>query len=275
MTVRDVSDRPADLHTLAAPALHQVDALTADFQVPEDRPGGLVSGRSKTFTQSIRPLRDDIDVIEPVPFSFFNPDTGAYETVFGPPIPIAVRTGRTLRANDLTGLPATNQAEASNLTSVHGGLLANVTDPKQLLQQESAPSTFWLLAIVIVPPLVFVGTASTRRLSLQAQANPDRVRARRAHKKATLQLNTAGDDAAGVAQAIATLVCDRLNLPQGMMRADLTTAIAQHDRDAAQVFDTCMQSLEALTFGGNQSTIDAPMRAQVDGLMTKINEVTR
>ena len=168
MTVRDVSNRPADLHTLAAPALHDIDALTDDFKVPQDRPGGIVSGRTKTFTQSIRPIRDDIEVIPPVPFSFFNPDTGTYQTVFGPPISLTVQSGRTLSAEDLAGMPLADESNTANLTSVHGGLLANITDPDELLRAPQEPSLGWLLAVLIVPPLVIAGAASSRRLTERA-----------------------------------------------------------------------------------------------------------
>lgn len=275
MTVRDVSDRPADLHTLAAPALHDVDALTEDFKVPQDRPGGIVSGRTKTFTQSIRPMRDDIDVIPPVPFSFFNPDKGTYQTVFGPPIPLTVRFGHTLTADDLAGMPVADQSNAANLTSVHGGLLANITDPDQLLRAPHEPALGWLLAVLIVPPLVFAGAASSRRMTQRAIANPDRGRARRAHRNAASHLESVGANPDGVAEAVRMLVIDRLSLRQGMMRDDLTIALRQRDAETANAFNTCMQALEAMTFGGAHASIDATMRARVEQLMTDITEVTR
>ena len=275
MTVRDIGASPADLRTLAAPALHDIDALSADFKVPQDRPGGIVSGRTKTFTQSIRPLRDDIDVIPPVPFSFFNPETSTYETVFGPPLPLTVRTGRTVRAEDLSGMPATDQSDDINLTSVHGGLLANVTDPDVLLQAQQAPAIGWLLAVLVVPPLVFVGAASTRRASAAARANPHRARARRAQRRATALLQQAGSSPQGVADALRNLVIDRLSLSKGQMSDDLTAALGDHDADIADAFSTCMQALEAMTFGGTATTIDAETRADVGHLMTRIVEVTR
>ncbi|MCH2135614.1 MAG: BatD family protein [Phycisphaerales bacterium] len=275
MTVRDVSERPTDMQTLAAPALEDVSELTADFKVPDDRPGGIVSGRSKTFTQSIRPMRDDIDLIPPVPFSFFDPTSGTWETVFAGPIPLDVHAGRTVGAADLPGMPSVDDLDGGSLKAMHGGLLANISDPDLLLGTPAEPSPAWFFAALLVPPVIFIGAASSRHVARRAASDPARGRARKALRRATEALGEAGNRPDAVAGALRTLVIDRLDLPRGSSIGELTVALRAKQSETADQLQSMLSTLEGLTFGGASASIDEQTRKQVESLMDRITEVTR
>lgn len=274
MTVTDVSERLADLDTLAAPALHRVEDLAADFKIPEERPGGIVSGRTKTFTQSIRPMHDGIDVIPPVPFSYFDPDTAGYETVLSPPIPITVHAGRTLTSTDLPGLPMPIDTTDDSLTAVHGGLLANIRDRDALLERPAALPMAWWLAVLAVPPLLFAGAATTRRLQSSDTRDPARNRARRAQSRARTLLQQAGTNPAGITDALRQLVMDRLDLPEGQASGELVLELGRIDSAAAADLDALLGRLEAMTFGGSVAVVEEDVRSDARSLVKRIVEVT-
>ena len=275
MTVTDTARRPADLNTLAAPALHRVEELTDAFQVPEERPGGIVSGRSKTFTQSIRPINDTIELIPPIPFSFFNPDTGTYETVFGPHIAVTVNAGRTLQTADLPGLADASDVSDSTLTKVQGGLLANITDPDLLLHSPESPSNAWLLGVLIVPPLVFVGAAAGRGARLRRRRDPAQQRARQAHGLARGMLGEANHRPEAAAEALRTLLQGRLDHPEGSTSAELIDRIRVLDPAVADELLAVLSQLDAMTFGSARGSMDEELERRVEHLMPRIVEVTK
>ena len=59
-----------------APELHRVESLDADFRVPRESLPGTASGRTKTFTQTIRATGDTVTEIPALPFTFFDPTAG-------------------------------------------------------------------------------------------------------------------------------------------------------------------------------------------------------
>ncbi|MCH2138878.1 MAG: BatD family protein [Phycisphaerales bacterium] len=273
MTVTDVGDRPADMDTLSAPALHEVADLTDEFQIPADRPGGIVSGRSKTFTQSIRPVADTVDMIPPVPFSWFDPDTGTYVTAVSKPIPLTVNEGHTLTSTDLGAAPALNTA--GPLTAVDGGLLANITDPDVLLHRPADASAVWMLAMAVVGPVCFAGAFTARRLRMRTASDPGRRRARGARQRASAAVAAAENDPAALADALRTLVMDRLDLTDGRSSAEVVQAMAERDADAANVLAAVLDELDRLTFAATGDTVPAEMIASVTTCVHTIMEASR
>jgi len=70
-----------------APPLSEVSELTTGFKV-EDPLAGFVQDYTKIFVTTIRPRSPDVTEIPPIPFSFFDPEKKAYETVYSDPIPL-------------------------------------------------------------------------------------------------------------------------------------------------------------------------------------------
>jgi hypothetical protein len=152
MRVTDRSSGPVNLDYLSAPALDRVATLTSSFKVPDKPLGGITEGRTKTFTQTIRPRQASVTEIPPLPMSSFNPNTNTYETVWTAAIPISVHAVATVSASDLVGGNGTSPPPPSqNLTEVDGGILANYTGNALLISQTTSVTPALLFAIVFPP----------------------------------------------------------------------------------------------------------------------------
>ena len=64
---------PMDL--VQAPPLAELPALTRDFKVPNEPLAGYVEGDRKVFSTTIRPRKDGITEIPPIPFTYFDPES--------------------------------------------------------------------------------------------------------------------------------------------------------------------------------------------------------
>ena len=156
MRVTDRTSGPINLDFLSAPLLDRVSSLTDQFRVPDTPLGGTVDGRTKTFTQSIRPRNSSTSEIPPLPMTSYDPDSGTYKTVWTNPIPISVDAVATVSVDDLVGHAGLQEqrAEQSNLTEVVGGILANYAGNNLLASQ--AVSLSPLLSVLIASgPIMF------------------------------------------------------------------------------------------------------------------------
>ncbi len=154
MRVSDQTTGKVNLDYLAPPLLDRVPALTDNFKVPDNTLGGIANGRTKTFTQTIRPRNDSPTEIPALPFTSFNPTTNTYSTSWSKPIPLQVEAVETINASDLIG---TNQTVVSpqKPIEVKGGILSNYTGDS-LLTSEQVSMTPALITAVALPPCVFV-----------------------------------------------------------------------------------------------------------------------
>lgn len=157
MRVTDLTSGVVNLDYLAATKLDQVSALTKDFRVPDEILGGHTEGRTKLFTQSIRPKHEGIKVIPPIPFTSFNPKTNKYETQWTNTIPITVNATTTVSAEELFGVNTQHKNNSPNVsfTEIEGGILGNYEGDSLLINQtiESSPT---LIASIAALPLLFL-----------------------------------------------------------------------------------------------------------------------
>ena len=106
ITLKIALSGPDYLAETRLPPLGAQPALARDFKIPKERAAGEVSGRSKIFTQTVRPLRPDVREIPPIGLSYFDPAANAYKTVRTEPIPIQVKAARVVTALDAEGASA-------------------------------------------------------------------------------------------------------------------------------------------------------------------------
>jgi hypothetical protein len=153
MRITDRTMGPINLDFLSAPHLDRVPALTTHFRVPDTPLGGIIEGRTKTFTQSIRPRSDGVTKIPPLPMSSYDPISETYQTVWTKPISITVDPVATVSAGDLVSdIPSTTSI--TMLTEVDGGILANYTG-EDLLKSHRISLSPLLIATVSLPPCTF------------------------------------------------------------------------------------------------------------------------
>ena len=94
--------------------LHEQATLTSDFAIAHQRPLFVYDRGAKVFTQSLRPLRSDIETIGAIAVPYFDTDAGTYVVAKSRPLAIKV-----LDADAGTEAGFTRQREAA----VDSGLL--------------------------------------------------------------------------------------------------------------------------------------------------------
>lgn len=277
MRITDLSHPPADLDLLQSPQLDKDAALTSQFRVPEERPGGIVDGKTKTFTQTIRPTSGDITTIPPIPFVYFDPTIESYESAYSRPITIEVESSRTVSTPDLGVAAPSPSSTAPAVTAVTGGLLANYTNPTLLLARSSQPVEWWLMLVFIGPPVLYLGLTAVQRRMQRDHGNPNRVRARKAGVTLLRRLTEAGESPESVAAALRNFVADRLGLPQaGLTRVEAVASLRDAGHAAqADELDTQLASLEQRAYAGSAGHLDASDLAAIAKLGQRLGDTVK
>ena len=89
------------LETVSLPDLALSGLGSADFKTPNGASAGTVSDGVKRFQVAVRVNHDQVREIPPIAFSWFNPETGAYETTHSRPIAVSVRQADVVSAADV------------------------------------------------------------------------------------------------------------------------------------------------------------------------------
>ncbi len=186
MRITDLGMGPINLDFLSAPHLDRVPALTDHFRIPGTPLGGIADGRTKTFTQSIRPRTSGTAEIPPLPMSSYDPISKTYQTVWTKPIAISVESVATVSASDLVGDIATT-TPSTPLTEVDGGILANYTGDNLLKSQRISLSPLLILAIAL-PPSIFVSILGLLVYRNRSQNSLQSTKGRINHATSTIRL---------------------------------------------------------------------------------------
>ncbi len=240
---------PPSLANVELPPLQQLAAFQADFKIPAEMAEGQVQGHSKVFTQTIRAKRADVTRIPPVELSYFNTETGSYETARSEEIPLTVRATRIVTARDAEGgiMPATG----SELNAQEKGIAQNYED-SGALQSQIPTYGYWTLTrtwllLLFLPPFFFALCLLGYLVRRQRQKNPAVLQARKAlplFLKEMRQLPAAPDDTAyrKLASALRHYLGSRLQLPA----AALTYADAEASLVGKGVSDATCEALRTL-----------------------------
>lgn len=147
---------------LQAPPLADLPEITKDFKVSAEAIPGFAHEIEKVFQTSIRPRRADITKIPAIPFSFFNPETETFETVYSKPIPITVRESETLSLSGF-GKPlrdtTVDEVEPQESKATPAFHFENDFSPSVISSQAAnetqavAPSNRWWWFSITLPPV--------------------------------------------------------------------------------------------------------------------------
>jgi hypothetical protein len=214
------------LDLLQAPLLDRVPTLTEAFRIPPDPLAGVVEGRAKTFTQTIRPRHDRISQIPAIPFAYFDPRKEQYVTVVSEAIPITITPGSTLAMSEVVesaaAAPRPGGTNGTELTEVAGGILANYGLHDGVLASHSLNPGWGAAAVIAVPPAVFAVVTLISRRARRLRTDVRYARRRGARRRADQRLRTAltlsdREQADAVAAAVAGYIADRRHLPPGAL----------------------------------------------------------
>ena len=168
-----------------APPLSEVSELTTGFKV-EDPLAGFVQDYTKIFVTTIRPRSPDVTEIPPIPFSFFDPEKKAYETVYSDPIPLTVNKSEVLSLDSIVsganspGDSSRQSAKTDLASKLAGPDFENKFSPQLLSNQRRGKQFDWKY-FAIVPPLVwlvlFVGRSLIRLIGVMPDFRSTEARA--------------------------------------------------------------------------------------------------
>lgn len=246
-------DGPLD--RLTPPRLDPITALTRDFEVSADIPAGSVEDTAKRFTMTIRALREDVKQIPPIPLSFFNPNTGKFETARSNPIPLTVTPAQRIA---LSHLPANygGSPETGILTPLvesSEGLFPNETDPNTILADQSADLGAGAWSILAVLPLAYAATSLLCARSARFRRDQAYRRRTRAFATAKKALAMDASSPPHLRAVLTGYIADRCNVPAGgLTRADAIKLLADRaiSPDAIKTADALLEKLELAEYAG-------------------------
>lgn len=157
------------MELVQAPPLSELPFLTADFKVADQSLAGFVQDTTKLFSTTIRPRHEGITQIPAIPFSFFDPDTGHYETAMSDPISITVEKSESLSLDAIVGKQRSNAGSPPDVPLASrqiGPEFTNDSSVAALLPQSPTSFGAWWWFFVIAPPLVWLTTGLIRHRTI-------------------------------------------------------------------------------------------------------------
>jgi len=271
---------PALLDPVKLPALNKQENLTRDFKIPGEIEDGTINGSFKTFTQTVRALRDDITSIPSIELSYFDTSTGQYQVAKSSPIPIKVRATRILTAGDAEGLSPVVGA-GQEVQSWMQGIAHNYSGADILENQPLgfsgllSPSRLFL---IVGPPLAYAALLGFLIFKRQKTANPEKSRARRALTNFNRNLAKAGN-IEELLTLFRTFLGDKLSLsPSATTYRDVENRLREKNVDgsALETVNRLFTAGEASRFsGGNSNDSVDELRAQAADLAKQLDKKLR
>ena len=174
------------------PPFDGMKSFTENFKIPEEMAPGKTEGDTKVFTQTVRAKHAGVESIPAFEFPYFDPDEEAYKTARSEPIALHVNPTKVVTAADAEG-KASGETETSDLHIRTEGITHNYEDLSVLEDQRAGPSA-WLnspvwMALIAVPPLMYLGLFVTTAVVRGRREDPDVKRSRTALKNLNAGLN--------------------------------------------------------------------------------------
>lgn len=258
------------LERLRAPKLSAVPDLVRDFEISGESLAGEVRKDRKVFSQTIRALRQDVAEIPPLPMSFFNPETGRYETHWSDAIAIEVLPARRLNLPVDAETPAGAPPPAALVESA-AGLRANYADVDRMLADQSVGFGKGIVALLGGLPVLYLFTWIAVRRSARFRRDVALRRRARAYAtaKRALRGGNSRTDPARVAGAVLRYVADRCNVPPaGLTRGDALRLLSEREvpDETRTALDAFLEALESARYAGTS-------RIEGDGMVSKAREL--
>jgi hypothetical protein len=246
------------LQGLGAPLLSRIETLTRDFKVPDEPLAGRVEGSAKIFTQTIRAAHAGVKRIPPIPFSFFDPRRGRFETAYSQPVPIRVKQASSLSLSQVVEAEPARPRANRPLVERSEGLLANYADIPSLLVSQQVEFGWPSAAVLAGCPAAYAALFLVRRRSDRYSTDSAYRRRSRAAAEARRRLHEAGRAsgpaaAAQIHAAVTGYLADCLNLPHGALtREDVRRALSERgiDDSTAAETDGLLADVEMAEFAG-------------------------
>ncbi len=258
----------AELQSVQPPNLSATPGLEQDFAIPDATAGGIIQDSVKVFTQTLRPLHEDVNLIPPIEFSWFNPRTSQYESTTTAPLPISVRPAERMARSAIEGRQIGSGSDPAIADAVPESTGRDTRHDWRIepLLGTSSPLARWTIALAIgAPPAVFAALALVVASRRRAAANPLAGRRRHALRVARAQLGRGDPE-----RAITGLVEDRTGAIAGTMtRRDVVRALSTKGHaDVTGRADSILMECEAARYAQRSPPTDILQRTS--GLLAPI-----
>ena len=277
---------PDYLEEVELPPLQDQTELSRDFKIPAERAAGEISGQSKIFTQTLRPLRADVKVIPPLELPYFDTRKKVYKVARTEPIPIQVKETRVVTAQDAEGASVPVAEGGSEVETWSKGIAYNYED-ENILKPRIHDPVSWLISpkgicIVVIPPLFYFillgGTLFVRRRN----ADPLTLRSKRAVSELSAAIKRA-TKASSDKERIDTLLGafrqylgDKLRIPAAALTFnDVKEPLKDRAVDDAtlETLKSFLETCEAGRYAGNSGAFDS--RSLIQGALTLVKQLNR
>ncbi len=260
---------PEYLEHVKLPSLNDQPAFKNRFKIPDEMASGEIKGKSKIFTQTIRPLNTNVKEIPPVELPYFNTEKGKYMIAKSAPIPLTVKETKVITLLDAEGKTETPVA-GNDIESLGQGIAFNYDDMSVIEKQHLTPlSCFmdgpWPYIVFPLPCLFFILLACVA-ISRKRNSDPNRVLSRKALGRLKKKLNEAGKAAPDrkcdmVLDSFREYLGVKLRLPSG--RAITFSDAKQKlesigiEKDIIENLKTIFDSCEAARYAGGVTFSDS------------------
>ena len=257
VTLRITLSGPEYLEHVNLPPLDQQVNLSKDFKIPQERAVGETLGRSKVYTQTIRPMRPGLEAVPSIELPYFDTKTGKYSVARTDPIPVTVKSARIVTAMDAEGTAAPVSA-SSEVQTWTEGIAYNYEDMSVITAQRFGPVS-WLkspliLFMTVVSPALFVALLLGSMVVNRLYSDPRATHSRKAHGRFRDQLKKAREAGSDqecceqILEATRAYLGSKLRMPAGALTfKDAENALTQRAVSAdtleglRDLFEQCEQ----------------------------------
>ncbi|MDA3970114.1 MAG: BatD family protein [Desulfobulbaceae bacterium] len=220
------------------------------FKISNDPVKQRATDDAITFTTTIRARDEEVTEIPGIPLSFFNVESGQYETVHTTPIPITVRATRIITADDaLGGSIAPEVQESEPGAEVHRGIRYNYSDIQEPLSPGTNKILLWVGLFLPVALFVLV-------MLLKRDIDTGSKEAKQRKKQAMRQLKKALARKEDPFPAWLTFLGNELNRPPQTITVQDVLPRLRNQPELAKTVQHIFQTGEALTYGGASQPLE-------------------
>lgn len=249
---------PNYLGNITAPRLDRQPAITQRFRVPEEMAPGEIRDNAMVFTQTIRPLSENVGALPPVRLCYFDKTDKTYRAAESEPIPLAVRPTTVVTAEDAEG--AAVPQRRTRLERLREGIAHNYEDTAVLRNAAAGllASTGGMVVLGGLPAGLFVLSGLARLFKVR---KGDRTAAQRRKAAGRFRRDLAAARHAGAPEVLLDILRAYLGAKLGRPAAALTAVDAAAglrnggaSAETAQSVRRVMEACEASRYAGGAAT---------------------
>jgi hypothetical protein len=262
------------------PRLETIPQMAESFKMPSERSDGEIINDAKVFTQTIRPSRDAVKQVPPIPLSFFDAEAGRYRTVYTNPVPLEVSPTRIVTGGDVESrqLPTSRK----QIEAIREGLSANYTSLDALVNQDFSPlgaiTSPAFMFLYAVPLIAVLGSAVARHVMTDSPQRQAANKRKKAHSLALKWLRQANDHEKPSQQVLLALkqyVADKFGRSAGSLTATECGNIileTTNDAELSSLYQAIMEQTEASEYSSIAFELTSEKQDQIIGLLSTIEK---